>query len=153
LDLGLVPFDRPALRLLWAPTQTAQEAPHVVYMVGYAEAIADEPGYAGASPQIRGKPRCLGALEQEPLEALLGPSVQLGGSAWGGFGPQAIVTGFPEDPIPAPHTSTIHCDQTRHFEGLMALQEQLDGPNSATFQFLWASVRSHRLPPAQSIGH
>jgi hypothetical protein len=122
-------------------------------MVGYAEAIADEPGYAGASPQIRGKPRCLGALEQEPLEALLGPSVQLGGTAGSGFCPQAIVAGFPVNPVPAPNAAPIDPDQVGHFDGLMALPEEVDGPNSATFQFLWASARSHRLPPAQSIGH
>jgi hypothetical protein len=125
----------------------------MVHVIGYAEAIADKLGHAGASPQIRREPGGFGSLEQGLFQAFLGLGIQLRGSAWGGFGPQAIVTGFPEDPIPAPHTSTIHCDQTRHFEGLMALQEQLDGANSTTFQFLWASARSHVLSPAQSIGH
>jgi len=60
-------------------------------------------------------------------------------SGRGGFGPQAFLTGFRADALPAPHVLTIRCDQPRHFKGLMALQEPLQDENSGAFQFLWDS--------------
>jgi len=125
----------------------------MVHVVGYAEAIADDPGHAGASPQIGGEPRRLGALEQGPLEALSGPGIQLGGTAGSGFGTQAVVTGFPVEPVPASNAAPVDPDELRHFNGLVALQQKLNGTHSTTLQFLWASARPHRLPPTQSIGH
>jgi hypothetical protein len=153
LDLGLVPLNRPALWLLGAPTQIAQETAHVVHVIRYAEAIADELGHTRASPQIRREPGGPGALEQDSLEALPGPGIQLRRTAGSRFRPQAIVTRFSVDAVPAPNAAPVDADQVRYLEGLMALQEKPDGTNSTTLQFLWASGRSHGLPPAQGIGH
>jgi hypothetical protein len=125
----------------------------MVHMVGHAEAIADELGHPWASPQIGREPRCLGTLEQGSLEAFLGPGIQLGGTAGSGLRAQAIVTGFAVEPVPAPNATPVDPDQARYFERLMALQEELDGAKPTALQFLWASGRSHGLPPAQSIGH
>jgi hypothetical protein len=125
----------------------------MVHVIGYAEALADELGHAGARPQIRREPGGLGTLEQDPLEALLGAGIQLRGTAGSRFRTQALVTGFPVGPLPAPNTAAIDPDQARHFHGLMAGLEEPDSTNPTTLQFLWASARSHHWPPAQSIGH
>lgn len=125
----------------------------MVHVIGYAESLADELGHAGARPQIRGEPGDLGALEQDPLEALLGPRIQLRGTAGSRFRLQTLVTGFPVGPVPAANTAAIDPDQACHFDGLMALQEKPNGTKPTPLQFLWASTRSHRWPPAQSIGH
>jgi hypothetical protein len=125
----------------------------MVHVIGHAEALADELGHAGASPQIRRETGGLGALEQDPLEAFLGPGIQLGGTTRSRFRTQAIVSGFSVGPVPATNTAPVDPDQACHLEGLMALQEKPNSTNSTPFQFLWASGRSHGLPPAQSIGH
>ncbi len=102
----------------------------MIHVIGYAEAIADELGHAGASPQIRREPSGLGALEQDPLEALLSPGIQLGRTAGSGLRTQAIASGFPVGPVPAPNTAPVDPDQACHLEGLMALQEKPDGTSS-----------------------
>jgi hypothetical protein len=153
LDLGLVPFHRAALWLLGAPTEVAQETSHMVDVVGYSEAIADDLRDAGTSPQICRKPRHLGTLEQNLLETLSGPGIQLEGAARSGFGPQASLTGFPVQAVPAPNAAPINPNPARYFDGLKALQQKPDGTDAPSFQFLWASRRSHVLSPAQSIGH
>jgi len=153
LDLDLVPFHGPPLRLLRAPAKAAQEAPHVIDMVGYAEAIADDPGHSGARPQVRWEPCLLGAPEQDPLEASLRWGIQLRGTARSRFRPQALVADFPVHPVPAPNAAPVDPHHVRHFDGLTPLKEEVDSTNSTMFQFLWASGRSHGLPPAQIIGH
>jgi len=82
----------------------------MVHVIGYAKAIADELGHAGARPQIRREPGGLGALEQDPLEAFLGPGIQLGGTARIRFRTQAIVSGFSVGPVSAPNTAPVDPD-------------------------------------------
>jgi len=101
----------------------------MVHMPVYAEAIADELGHAGPSTQSRGEAGGLGALEQDPLEPVLGPAIHLGRTAGSGLRTRVIATGFSVDPVPASNVASVDLDQARHVEGLMALHEKSDGTN------------------------
>ena len=69
VDLRVVAFPGPPLRLLAGPAQTGvQEATDVIGMVGDAEAATDQFGDAAAGPQFIGPAVGLGPLEQELLQ-------------------------------------------------------------------------------------
>jgi hypothetical protein len=57
------------------------------------------------------------------------------------------------DGVPSPNTAPINTKLLGYFNRLVPLIQQGQGMMSSAFQFLWASLCSHNLSPAQGIGH
>ena len=80
-DGGFVPLQRPALRLLAAPPQSAQEPPDMGGVIADVELTGDLVGNTGQCPEVGPIATDQRALHQPPHQALLLSAGELGRAA------------------------------------------------------------------------
>lgn len=151
-DRHVVALQGAARRALRTPAQLVQEPSDMIDVIAHPEALLDQLGHPRAGPQIGVKTRRLGALHEQPLKARALSCLELGRASRSRLRPHARLTVDARSRPPPAHAAPIDSDALGDLHGSQSLLEQRQRSQSATLQLLWASGRSHRAPPDQSIG-
>lgn len=104
-------------------------------------------------PQVGGKPKSHGALQEIPFQPRPALRAELRRSSRRGLGLQPFIAGLIVTRPPASDRAPINTELTCHLHRGPTFPEQRDGTHASLLEHFRTSGRAHGEPPDQSIGH
>jgi hypothetical protein len=143
LDFLLVPLYRLSLRLLRAPPQRMKQAAYVIHMVSDTEARLNQFSNPGACPKICLKTSRHCSSKKSFFQLFFSLLMQFWRTAGGRLCLNGLEALTPESGFPSSDTPAINAELSSDFNRLESILKEIHRLQSAAFQCLWASGRSH----------
>jgi hypothetical protein len=140
-----------ALWFLGTPSEIMEDTADMVYMISNTEKRMNKLRNPRTCPEVCGIACFPRSFQQGFLQFSKIGAIKLGRSPRCLPGTNALFTLLAVCCFPPTHASAIYAKHSGYINRLVSFPKKRDGMLATLFQFLWASMRSHFLPPAQSM--